>query len=352
MAEVSALDRRRAATWTPPDRYQRVVTVDGHTGGEPFRVVVSGAPAIPGDTMVAKRAWALAHLDELRRILMWEPRGHADMYGCFLTEPVSPGADFGVLFMHNDGFSTMCGHGIIAIATTAITTGMVPSAGVVTPLGIDTPAGLVRAEARQVGDRIERVEFVNVPSFVDRLDQVVDVPAVGRVRYDLASGGAYYAYVDAPALGMALEPAASERLIDVGRAIKRAVMASGPIRHPTTPDLGFLYGTIFVGPASRPSSHSRHVCIFANGELDRSPTGTGVSARLAILAARGELAPGRRITIESILGSEFGGTIVGTATLGEKSGIVPRVDGEAHLVGRSEFWIDGEDALGGGFLLR
>jgi len=349
---VTALDPRRAATWSPPDRYRRVVTVDGHTGGEPFRVVVSGAPAIPGDTMVAKRAWAEAHLDELRRILMWEPRGHADMYGCFLTEPVSPGADFGVLFIHNDGFSTMCGHGIIAIATTVITTGMVPAAGAVTSLGIDTPAGLIQAEAHRTGDRIERVAFVNVPSFVDRLDQMVDVPDVGRVRYDLASGGAYYAYVDAPTLGLALEPAASERLIDVGRAIKRAVIASSPIHHPTTPELGFLYGTIFVGPGNRPASHSRHVCIFANGELDRSPTGTGVSARLAILAARGELEPGRRITIESIVGSEFGGTILGPATLGDRSGIVPRVDGQAHLVGRSEFWIDGEDRLGRGFLLR
>jgi trans-L-3-hydroxyproline dehydratase len=315
-------------------------------------VVVSGAPVIPGATMVAKRAWAEVHLDLLRRVLMWEPRGHADMYGCFLTEPVSPGADFGVLFMHNDGFSTMCGHGIIAITTTAITTGMVPSGGAVTSLGIDTPAGLIRAEAHQAGDRIERVEFVNVPSFVDALDQVVDVPGVGTVRYDLASGGAYYAYVDAPALGVALEPANSERLIAVGRAIKHAVIASRPIRHPTTPELGFLYGTIFVGPGVRPSSHSRHVCIFANGELDRSPTGTGVSARLAILAAKGELAPGRRITIESIVASEFGGTIVGPATLGDRPGVVPLVDGEANLVGRSEFWIDGGDPLGGGFLLR
>jgi trans-L-3-hydroxyproline dehydratase len=352
MAEVTSFDPRRAATWAPPSRYRRIVTVDGHTGGEPFRVVLSGAPAIPGDTMVAKRAWAETHLDELRRVLMWEPRGHADMYGCFLTEPVSPGADFGVLFIHNDGFSTMCGHGIIAIATTAITTGMIPSAGAVTPLGIDTPAGLIRAEARQAGDRVERVEFVNVPSFVDGLDQVVDVPDLGPVRYDLASGGAYYAYVDAPTLGLELEPAESELLVEVGRDIKRAVMASRPIRHPTTPELGFLYGTIFVGPGSRASSHSRHVCIFANGELDRSPTGTGVSARLAILAARGELEPGRRITIESILGSEFGGTIVGPATLGDRAGIVPRVDGQANLVGRSEFWIDREDVLGGGFLLR
>jgi len=156
----------------------RFQTIDAHTAGEPLRLVTSGWPAPEGKTMLERRAWARRHQDHLRRALMFEPRGHADMYGAVLTEPEHPDSHAGVLFMHNEGFSTMCGHGIIAIATTALTTGMVPSAGAVTSLGIDTPAGLIRAEAHQVGDRIERVEFVNVPSFVDRLDLVVDVPAV------------------------------------------------------------------------------------------------------------------------------------------------------------------------------
>lgn len=326
--------------------------IDAHTGGEPFRVVVSGQPAIPGDTMVAKRAWAQQHLDQLRRILMWEPRGHADMYGCFITEPVSPGADFGVLFMHNEGFSTMCGHGIIAMATVAVATGMVPATEPLTPIGIDSPAGLIRASVRSSSGRVEGVSFVNVPSFAAGLDRTVEVPGWGTVRYDLAFGGAFYAYVDAPSLGLDLVPEDSTRIIAAGRAIKRAVMAAGPIPHPFEPALSFLYGTIFTSPPKDPTAHSRHVCVFAEGEVDRSPTGTGVSARLAILAARGDLEPGRRIRIESIVGSEFGGRIVAGTTFGPHQAIIPEVDGAAYLTGRAEFWVDERDPLGGGFVIR
>ncbi len=329
-----------------------IQVVDSHTGGEPFRVVTGGVPAIPGATMVAKRAFAEQHLDGIRRTLMWEPRGHADMYGCFVTEPVSPGAAVGVLFMHNDGFSTMCGHGIIALATVLVETGMVPVSEPLTEIGIDSPAGLIQATVTVEGGRAVGVRFRNVASFALALDQEVAVPGLGSVRYDLGFGGAFYAYTDGSALGLELVPERAPDLIDVGRRIKRAVMAARPVPHPFEPTLGSLYGTIFTGPAAATTAHSRHVCIFAEGELDRSPTGTGVAGRLALLAARHQLAVGDRIRIESILGTAFGGRILETTTFGPHQAVIPEVEGTAFLVGRGELWADARDPLRAGFLLR
>lgn len=330
---------------------QRITVVESHTGGEPFRVVTGGAPPIPGATMIAKRAYAETHLDGLRRQLMLEPRGHADMYGCFITDAVSPGADFGVLFMHNAGFSTMCGHGIIAMTTVAVETGMVPMVDPVTRIGIDSPAGLIHASARIDGGRVESVSFVNVPSFALALDQTIAIPGVGHVRYDLGFGGAFYAYVEATPLGLELAPERVDQLIRVGQAIKLAIAGGRPTLHPFEPALSFLYGTIFTGPARGRGGHSRHVCVFADGEVDRSPTGTGVAGRLAILAARGQLAVGQRIVIESIVGSEFGGEIVERTTFGPHAAIIPRIDGRAYLTGRAEYWVEPGDSLGRGFLL-
>jgi trans-L-3-hydroxyproline dehydratase len=328
-----------------------ISVVDAHTGGEPFRVVRTGVPPIPGETMAAKRLYAERHLDPLRRLLMWEPRGHADMYGGLITEPVTPGAAFGILFMHNDGFSTMCGHGIIAMAMVAVETGMVAVAEPTTTIGIDTPAGFITAWVEVSDGRVGRVRFRNVPSFVLALDREIEVPGHGRIRVDLAFGGAFYGYVDAPSVGLVLAPANATELIAVGRAIKRAVAAREPIHHPLEPSLGFLYGTIFTGPADREALHSRHVCIFADGELDRSPTGTGVSGRAALLSARGQLAEGERIRIESIVGSEFGVRVVERTSCGPHPAIIPEVDGEAFLTGRAEFSVDERDRLGEGFLI-
>ncbi len=329
----------------------RFTVVESHTGGEPFRVVTGGAPPIPGATMIAKRAYAEAHLDDVRRLLMLEPRGHADMYGCFVTEPVSAGADLGVLFMHNGGFSTMCGHGIIALATVAVETGMVNATEPITQIGIDSPAGLIRASVTVTAGRVESVSFLNVPSFALALDQTITVPGIGPVGYDLGFGGAFYAYVDAPSLGLELTPARVAELIEAGQAIKLAVAKARPIPHPFEPAMSFLYGTILTGPAESPGGHSRHVCVFADGEVDRSPTGTGVAGRLAILAARGQLAEGERILIEGIVGSIFGGSVVERTRFGPHAAVVPRVDGRAFVTGRAEYWLDPEDSLGKGFLL-
>ena len=343
---------RAAFAWKAPAGWRRVLTVDAHTGGEPLRVVLEGFPELTGDTILARRRDARLDHDALRTALMWEPRGHPDMYGCILTPPVTPSADVGVLFTHNEGYSTMCGHGIIAVTTVLLELGLVACREGENRVGIDTPAGFVEAWGTVAEGRVVEVSFVNVASFAAALDRSVEVPGLGPVRYDLAFGGAFYAFVDAAPLGLDLVPSEVGRLIEAGRAIKAAVAAADPPHHPLDADLSFLYGTIFVGPAHDPAHHSRNVCVFADGEVDRSPTGTGVSARLALHHARGELAEGQEIVVESILGTTFGGRVVGTTRIGAHDAVVPRVSGSAHITGRSEWFLDPADPLKEGFLLR
>ncbi len=335
--------------WQPPSHWQRITTIDAHTAGEPLRIITSGFPDLPGDTILAKRQYAREHYDHLRRALMWEPRGHADMYGCIFTPPVTPDGDVGVLFLHNEGFSTMCGHGIIGMVKVGIEAGLLKASDSV--VRIDTPAGRVTATAHMQDGKVERVSFRNVPSFVLARDLTVSVDGLGDVTFDIAFGGAFYAYVDADSVGLDLIPQNHSRLIDAGMGIKRAVMASYPLAHPDgDPDLNFLYGTIFVKMLT--GVHSRNVCIFAEGEVDRSPTGTGVSGRVAIHHARGELPVGETITVESILGTMFTGRVVETTTVGSLPAVIPEVSGTAHITGRHEFLIDPDDPLREGFILR
>jgi trans-L-3-hydroxyproline dehydratase len=338
--------------WTPPDDWQRITTIDAHTGGEPFRIITGGLPALEGDTILARRRFMTDRLDHLRTALMWEPRGHADMYGCIITPPVSPEADFGVLFLHNEGYSSMCGHGIIGVTTVVIETGMIAAVEPVTTVRIDAPAGLVTAHARVEAGRVKRVAFHNVPAFVLALDRTVDVPGLGPVRYDIAYGGAFYAFVKAGDLNVTTTPKDFNALIDRGMAVKRAVMAAGPVTHPFEEELSFLYGTIVIGPPHSQGAHSSNVCIFAEGEVDRCPTGTGVSARLAIHYARGEIGVSDPIVIESILGTRFTGQVVKTTAFGPFDAIIPEVEGRAWITGRNEFLMDPTDPLKDGFIFR
>jgi proline racemase len=342
----------RMTGWEPPQEWLRITTIDAHTAGEPFRVITGGYPELPGETILARRRYAKEKLDHLRTALMWEPRGHADMYGCIVTPPVSPEADIGILFMHNEGYSTMCGHGIIGMATVALETGLLPMRTPETTIKMDTPAGLVTAHARVQDGRVQSVYFYNVPSFALALDQVVHVPGLGPVRYDIAFGGAFYAFVQAEEVGLSCTPDHFRPLIEKGMAIKRAIMSSRPVPHPFEEDLSFLYGTIFVGPPLGAGAHSRNVCIFAEGEVDRCPTGTGVSARLALHHARGEVGPGEPIVVESILGTRFSGRIVETTTFGPYPAVIPEVEGAAYITGRNEWLIDPADPLRHGFILR
>lgn len=323
--------------------------MESHAAGEPLRVVTGGLDPIPGATILEKRRFAREKLDGLRRGLMFEPRGHADMYGAIPTEPVTPDGDAGVLFMHNEGWSTMCGHGVIALVTVALEVGLLSARDVVR---LDTPAGRVTARPRLEGERVRSVAFENVPSFVVSLDDRISVPGVGEVTYDLAFGGAFYAFVDAASVGLEMTGDRFRDLIATGSAIKRAVMAQREIRHPREPDLSFLYGTIFTGPALGTDADSRNVCVFAEGEVDRSPTGTGVSARLALERARGRLGPAESFVVESIIGTRFVGRIARELKWEGYDAVLPEIEGTAWVTGRSEILIAPDDPLGEGFILR
>jgi trans-L-3-hydroxyproline dehydratase len=346
------LEFESALKFKPPRDWLKIITIDAHTGGEPFRVIVDGFPELMGETILERRRYAKEHYDHLRTALMWEPRGHADMYGCILTPPVTPQADFGILFIHNEGFSTMCGHGIIGIATVVLETGMMPMVLPTTTIKIDSPAGLITAYAHIEKGHVKSVSFHNVPSFVAGLEEVVNVPELGKVHYDLAFGGAFYAYVNASDVGLTCSPQDYRPLIEKGMMIKRAIMRNPVITHPFEEDLGFLYGTIFIGRPIQEGSHSRNVCIFAEGEVDRSPTGTGVSGRLAIHYQRGEIKVHQPIVIESIIGSIFTGKVIEETSFGQYNAIIPEVQGEAHIIGRNEIWINPDDPLKDGFILR
>jgi len=341
-----------AINWKPPEDWGIITTIDAHAAGEPLRVITGGLSEIPGKTILEKRNYAMKHLDHLRTGLMWEPRGHADMYGAIITEPVTPDGDLGVLFMHNEGFSTMCGHGIIGLTTVVFETGMVVKEGSNPVLKIDTPAGRVTATAHRENGKVKSVSFLNVPSFVYKKNQKVEVPDIGSVEYDIAFGGAFYAFCSAEELNLGLEAKNYNQLIDIGRRIKYAVMDSIEIKHPFEDDLSFLYGTIIVGKPLDPSHHSRNVCIFAEGEVDRSPTGTGVSARAAIHYSKGELPVGHVITIESILGTCFDVRVVDTIQFGGHSAVIPEVTGSAFITGQNQFYFDPEDPLKDGFIFR
>ena len=271
------------------------------------------------------------------------------MYGAILGPPERSDSDLSILFMHNEGFSTMCGHGIIAVCKVLHTTGIIEPQGNEHVLAIDTPAGQIVATSTVVNGEVTSTRFVNVPSFALALNHEVNT-SLGAVTCDIAYGGAFYAYVDAESIGVNLsEP---DPLIAAGREIKTAVMNSIDIVHPDSEDLGFLYGVIFTGQPTSSEYHSRNVCVFADGEIDRSPTGTGVSGRLALLDARDEIGHNTPIEVESIIGSRFTGRIVGSTVIGQHRAIVPEVTGSAHLIGRTEFWVDPSDEIGRGFFLR
>lgn len=329
-----------------------IETIEAHTGGEPLRIFTKGLPKIKGNSVLEKRNYFRENYDHLRRATMFEPRGHADMYGAVLVEPNTPDADFGVFFIHNEGYSTMCGHAIIALSKVLPEMGILKKEGDEFQLKIDAPAGRILSTVKRKNDKVESISFLNVPSFILLKDQKIDVEGIGEVNFDLAYGGAFYAFVDADALGLGLNAEDYNQLIDWGKKIKQAVMADFEITHPFEEDLSFLYGTIFTGKAKNPENHSRNVCIFAEGEVDRSPTGTGVSARAAIHYFKGDIGLNEPIRIESILDSIFEVEAVEETTFGGYKAVIPKVSGMAHICGQNKFYIDPEDPLKNGFIFR
>lgn len=338
--------------WEPPAHWSRISSIDMHTGGEPLRILANGYPEIRGDTILEMRKYFRDHLDHIRKGLMWEPRGHADMYGAVLVGPCSKDADFGTFFLHNEGYSTMCGHAIIALTKFVLETGLIDKQGSEVQLRIDAPPGQILSTGFRENGVVRSVSFENVPSFVLYKDEQIEVPGLGKIRYDVAFGGAFYAIVDADQLNLSLDPSEVTKLIEAGMRIKMSVMHQQAITHPFEADLSFLYGTIFTGRSETPSRHSRNVCIFANGEVDRSATGSGVSARAALHYSRGELGIGELIEIESILGTCMEVEVAKETSFGPHSAVIPRVSGTASFTGSNSFCFDPDDPLKAGFLIR
>lgn len=331
-------------------------TVDYHTAGEPFRIVVEGVRAPVGDTVRERRARAIddADLDEVRRLLCHEPRGHADMYGCFLTPPDDDAAHFGVLFWHKDGYSTACGHGTIALGAWAVESGRVRAVDDgTTDVVVDVPSGRVTARVERRAGRTEAVTFRNVASYV--LARDVRVQAAGReVAVDVSYGGALYASVPASAFGLTVSPDHYTELIAAGRAVKAALAGTPAAEHPSDGRLSGIYGTILHDDLGETPEgpHQRNVTVFADGEVDRSPCGSGTSARVALLAADGLLGAGRRLVHDSIVGSRFTAEVVETVEEEGRPAVVTEVRGMAYRTGEHLFVLDPRDPVGSGFVLR
>jgi trans-L-3-hydroxyproline dehydratase len=335
-----------------------IETVEMHTGGEPVRIVTSGYPPIPGDTILAKRRHVREHLDHLRRRLMLEPRGHFDMYGVIPVEPDLPEADLAVLFMHNEGYSTMCGHAVIALGRWAVDSGIVRGRAPETVVAIQCPCGLVRARVA-VDDRgrTGAVRFESVPAFAFALDRTVELPGRGPVAVDIGYGGAFYAVLPAARLGLDMRASPARDLTDAAAAVTEAVQAQVPLSHPDDPDLAFLYGTILTDGADEwAETPTANVCVFAARQVDRSPTGSGVTARIALQHARGLIRLGRERRFESLTGAVFSGRVASRLSAGGNPGgfeaVTVEVTGRAHYTGKAQFVAEPDDALRDGFLLR
>jgi proline racemase len=332
-------------------RFDRVIsTIDAHAAGEPLRIITAGVPPLPGATILERRRFMAEHHDNLRRILLFEPRGHADMYGAILTPPVTPGADYGVLFLTNEGYSTMCGHGVIALTTALLETGMLPRQAPSTAVTYDSPAGLIRARAEVDNDRITAVAFENVPAF--RFARGIEVEtSAGPVTVDVVYGGAFYAMVDAEALGVAVFPEHAGRLTQIGMEVKRAVERMVEVVHPDEPELHGIYGTIISEPARSPSAHGRNITIYAEGAVDRSPCGTGTSAKLSALYADGRISLANPYVHESVIGTTFTGRVLSETAVGPYPAVVTEISGRGFITGFHQFVVDPEDPVKG-FLVR
>ncbi|MFF9896411.1 proline racemase family protein [Streptomyces longispororuber] len=325
--------------------------VDSHTEGMPTRVITGGVGVVPGATMAERRLHFIDHLDHLRTLLMYEPRGHAAMSGAILQPPTRPDADHGVLFIEVSGLLPMCGHGTIGVATVLVETGMVTVTEPVTTVRLDTPAGLVTVDVHVEDGAARAVTLTNVPAFCVGLDRKVDVPGYGTVTYDLAFGGNFYAFVELGALGLPFDRARKDELLAAGLAVMAAVNASDerPV-HPLHPEISGVKHVYLAAPGSD-ARRSRHAMAIHPGWFDRSPCGTGTSARMAQLHARGALPLHQDFVNESFIGTEFTGRLVAETDVDGVPAVVPRVTGRAWITGTAQYFLDPDDPFPGGFLL-
>lgn len=326
-----------------------ISAIDTHTAGEPNRIVVSGLPTIAGATMAQRKQYMREHLDHFRRVLMQEPRGHRDMFGAVLTPPTSPHSQYGLLFMDNAGYLDMCGHGTISVTTALLETGMLPAAPGETTVVFDTPAGSVESRARMEGNQVIEVAVDNVPSFLYARDVALDVPEFGRVSIDVAFGGNFFAMIPARGLGVAVRPDAVGRLVRLGMLVKRAANEKLQVRHPTERHIASIELAEIYEEADPARHVAKSVIIFGDGQLDRSPCGTGISAAMAMHYAKGSLPLGVEFTNESIIGTQFRGTLRREVRLGGIPAVEPVFRGTAYLTALQQFVVDPLDPVKYGF---
>ncbi|HEY9213066.1 MAG TPA: trans-3-hydroxy-L-proline dehydratase [Ancylobacter sp.] len=334
-------------------QYERTFnTVELHTCGETFRLVTQGLPKVPGRTIVERSTWLKANADHYRRAVMCEPRGHKDLYGGYLTEAVSPDADFGVIFLNNTGYSPHCGHGVIALATAAVELGWIERQTPETRVGIDAPCGFIEAFVEWNGKRAGMVRFVNVPSFIFQKDVTVETPSFGKVTGDIAYGGATYFYVDGRPFGITIREGDVQKITQFGYEIKTAVNAAMPVVHPEIPEFNDVYGVMVYGDPRHEGSTQANCCVYADRAIDRSPTGSGTAGRVAQLYLRGELSASEVLVNESIIGTKFTGQVLSETKVGDFDAVIPEVRGNAFICGFANWIIDEEDPLTYGFLVQ
>jgi proline racemase len=326
-------------------------SVDTHTGGQPTRTITGGIPYIPGKTAVEKMKYLKENMDWIRTALMFEPRGHDIMSGVILTEPTHPEADIGVIFIETTGYLPMCGHDTIGVCTALVETGMVKVEEPVTHIALDTPAGLTRVRVAVENGKAKGVTFKNIPSFVLAENKEVDVPGIGKILLDVAYGGNVYAILPADSAGIEIRPDNARKIIDAGRRIKAAVNDQVKIRHPEKDFIDACTHVEFYGKPTKPEAHVKNTVFFAEGGIDRSPCGTGTSAKLAVLYARGELKINQEFVHESIIGSIFKARVVEETKVGPYTAVIPEVTGSAHIMGINQLFIDPDDPHRHGFLL-
>ncbi|MEI7945004.1 MAG: proline racemase family protein [Actinomycetes bacterium] len=325
-------------------------TVESHTEGMPTRVVVGGVAPIPGNSMFERRAYFLEHMDDLRTLLMYEPRGHSAMSGAILQPSTRPDADWGVLYIEVSGCLPMCGHGTIGVATVLVETGMVEVVEPVTTVRLDTPAGLVTVDVKVANGKAENVTITNVASFTLGLDQKVTVPGYGEVTYDMAYGGNFYAIIDADQVGIEFKRENGQRFLDAGLAISDAINAQNPPVHPENPEIKLCHHVDFIAPGSN-ALHWKNAMAIHPGWFDRSPCGTGTSARMAQMVTRGLMKDSDTLINESWIGSQFQGRIAGHAKVGTFDAIIPTITGRAWVMGTAQWRLDPQDPFPAGFLV-
>lgn len=325
--------------------------VDSHTMGEPTRIVIGGINAIPGKTMPEKKAYLEKNLDHVRTGIMLEPRGHNDMFGSILTQPCSDEADLGIIFMDGGGYLNMCGHGTIGAMTVAVETGMIPKVEPITKVVLEAPAGLVYGDVRVENGKVKSVSFNNVPAYYDR-KETIDLPGYGKIEFDIAFGGSFFAILHAKQLNLKVEPKNAQKLCEVGMQIRDIINKEIKVQHPTLEHIKTVDLVEIYDEPTHPDATYKNVVVFGQGQVDRSPCGTGTSAKLATLHAKGELKEGEKFVYESIAGTLFEGEIVGKTKIGDQDAIIPRITGAAYITGFNHFVFDDEDPLVDGFILK